>query len=383
MNAVKEYATGMELQQKFDQLFKELDVMVERHDEIRAVLVALLSGENSLFVGDPGTGKTMLIESLSKVFEAFGINSMYYHLMNENSEKDELFGPLNIMKMREGKRVHETDGYLPSAAVACLDEIFKSSPAVLNMLLRMLNEGVFVNGNERVQCPLLAGFAASNEWPDSKKNLDALFDRFVIRKTVKPVVSAAGLKRLMWDSDADLTPDVTVRLSPQDVYEARRVIRDLIWQTDAVACIEEILKQVEAEGIKVGNRRRRKAVKVARANAYLNGSAEVRPQDLDILSAVLWAIPGEEEEVVGKIVTKLANSVEMRIGGWLEQAREIAKNANIVTLAEATAVGQKLQDIFLKLTEHSNESPRAEAAAKEVTHLISEVSYQTVGNDLS
>lgn len=86
--------------------------------------------------------------------------------------------------------VRQTDGYLPQATVAFIDEIFKANSAILNTLLTILNERLFDNGAVRAQVPLLCLVAASNELPESEE-LDALYDRFLVRKEVKQV-SAGG-----------------------------------------------------------------------------------------------------------------------------------------------------------------------------------------------
>ena len=49
----------------------------------------------------------------------------------------------------------KTDGYLPTAEVAFIDEIFKANSAILNTLLTLLNERLFDNGNQRLEVPLL------------------------------------------------------------------------------------------------------------------------------------------------------------------------------------------------------------------------------------
>ena len=49
----------------------------------------------------------------------------------------------------------KTDGYLPTAEVAFIDEIFKANSAILNALLTLLNERLFDNGNQRLKVPLL------------------------------------------------------------------------------------------------------------------------------------------------------------------------------------------------------------------------------------
>ena len=51
--------------------------------------------------------------------------------------------------------VRQIEGYLPTAEVAFIDEIFKANSAILNALLTLLNERLFDNGNQRFSVPLL------------------------------------------------------------------------------------------------------------------------------------------------------------------------------------------------------------------------------------
>lgn len=75
---------------------------------------------------------------------------------------------------------------LVQAEVAFIDEVFKANSAILNTLLTILNERLFDNGRERVPVPLVTMVAASNEMPESEE-LDALYDRFLLRCSVKQV----------------------------------------------------------------------------------------------------------------------------------------------------------------------------------------------------
>ncbi|CAE7835344.1 unnamed protein product [Symbiodinium microadriaticum] len=46
------------------------------------------------------------------------------------------------------------EGFLPTADVAFLDEVFKANSSILNALLTLLNERIFDNGGERIDVPL-------------------------------------------------------------------------------------------------------------------------------------------------------------------------------------------------------------------------------------
>ena len=61
---------------------------------------------------------------------------------------EELFGPLSLAALERDEYVRNTEGYLPTASVAFLDEIFKSNSAILNSLLSILNERKFDNSNQ-------------------------------------------------------------------------------------------------------------------------------------------------------------------------------------------------------------------------------------------
>ena len=67
----------------------------------------------------------------------------------------ELFGPLSMRALEEDRYVRQFEGYLPSAKVAFIDEIFKANSAILNTLLTILNERLFDNGSARIRVPLI------------------------------------------------------------------------------------------------------------------------------------------------------------------------------------------------------------------------------------
>src|SRR4029078_8964801 len=109
---------------------------------------------------------------------------------------------------------------LPEADLAFLDEVFKASSAILNVLLKILNERTYEVGDGSViKVPLKLAVAAGNEWPspETGKELSALFDRFCLRKSVRPIVTASGRQRLLWCEDH--TPKLSTSITPAEVDE--------------------------------------------------------------------------------------------------------------------------------------------------------------------
>src|SRR5260370_39704303 len=101
-------------------------------------------------------------------------------MLTRFSEPNEVFGPIDIVKLREGMVATVTTGMLPEAEFVFLDELFNANSAILNNLLTVLNERVYRRGAETHPLPLLSLFSASNHLPEEDA-LRALCDRFLLR----------------------------------------------------------------------------------------------------------------------------------------------------------------------------------------------------------
>src|SRR5215831_7626377 len=146
-------------------------------DEIIDLLgVCLVAGENLFLLGPPGTAKSALVQELARRIEG----RVFDYLLTRFTEPNELFGPFDIRKLREGELVTNTEGMLPEASFVFLDELLNANSAILNSLLMVLNERVFRRGRETRRLPLLMVVGASNRLPEDEA-LAALFDRFLIR----------------------------------------------------------------------------------------------------------------------------------------------------------------------------------------------------------
>src|SRR5262249_7137990 len=157
--------------------------------------------------------------------------------------------PISLSGLKEDRYRRVTVGKLPEATVAFIDELFKGSSAILNALLRILNERCFDDGGERRSVPLLLCVAAGNEWPapEAAKELHAAFDRFLLRKEVRPVRSREGRRRLLWGEEPRLDAGCTV--TPEEVRQAHAEAMALPWSEDAREALEAVLVELAREGV--------------------------------------------------------------------------------------------------------------------------------------
>jgi MoxR-like ATPase len=351
--------------EKFQQMRADLTAsLIERDQEIDLCLTALVAREHVLLVGPPGTAKSMLSDAIVKWLDG----SRFQILLTKFTTPEEVFGPVSLAGLKTDHYRRITTGKLPAADVAFVDEIFKASSAILNTLLTILNERKFDNDGTRHTCPLQLCVAASNEWPGSNgdgKELGALFDRFLLRKSVQPIASARGLDRLLW---APAEVSLSDTLSPDELDQAQREAAALPWTDKAKEAFHAILREAKSEGIIPGDRRMRKAVGVGQAYAWLQGHAAVENDDLEILAAVLWDDPTEQPAKLAKIVGTIANPEGMKINTLLIEAEEIIGSTDLKDLAQTATACKKLSEVHAKLTA----APGAKAASA-AAHVASEV----------
>jgi len=333
--------------EKFAQIRRDLAAsLIERDEEIDLILTALIAHEHVLLVGPPGCGKSLLLDS---ILQCVG-GSKFSVLLTKFTTPEEVVGPVSLSALKDDRFVRVTTGKLPQVDFSFIDEVFKGSSAILNCLLKILNERVFDAGDGIAKAmPLKLCVGASNEWPlpETGKELSALFDRFALRKTVTPIRTHVGRQRLLWERS--LTPKLSTSITPMEVEAARRAAESLPWSPEAREALESIIKELAREGIHPGDRRQRKTVGVVRAYAWLEGAEDVQPEHLEIAAHCLWDDPIEQPQKVAQVIAKVANPTGMRINQLLFEVEQLIGPCDIHDLAEAAKAAAKLAEIERQL----------------------------------
>ncbi|MCP3654222.1 MULTISPECIES: AAA family ATPase [Herbaspirillum] len=156
--------------------------LVDREQLAELMILAAVAQEHLLVVGPPGTAKSAVVR---RVAQSLG-GQYFEYLLGRFTEPSELFGPVNLGKLREGLVETDVAGMLPEAEIAFLDEVFLGSTAILNTLLGLLNERQFRRGHTRIACPLRVCVGAANSLPEDE-GLAAFADRFLLHVFVEPV----------------------------------------------------------------------------------------------------------------------------------------------------------------------------------------------------
>ncbi len=287
MAAASERAPEETLPSRLGQLARALqDRFLGKDEIIRLLLVAAIAGEHAVLIGPPGTAKSALIRTFSRLTQA----RYFEYLLTRFTEPNEIFGPVDIAAFREGRYERRSEGMLPEAEIVFLDEVFKSNSAILNALLTLLNERRFASGARVVRCPLLCAFGASNEVP-SDETLTAIYDRFLLRIRSDNLdayhfqdLLQRGLQHeILQATDAPLAPLVGAR----ELAELQRgLLQRTRYTEEFFSQYKGIVFQIRAEGVTVSDRRVVKLLKLFAASAYLDGRAEPDTSDLFVLKHI-------------------------------------------------------------------------------------------------
>jgi MoxR-like ATPase len=358
---------------KFAAVRKELgEALIERYEEIDLLLTSLIAGEHLLLVGPPGCGKSLLIDSLMR----WTHGSKFSCLLNRFSMPEDLLGMYSLSELKVDKFVRITTNKLPESQYVFLDEIFRASPAILNVLLKILNEKTFDKGDGIARrVPLEICLGAANDWPsgDEGKSLGALVDRFMLRKSVAPISSSAGRQRLLWDNKP---PEFSTSLTSSELTAARLDAQGLPWSKEAKQTLEAILDELARQGVRPSDRRQYKSVSIVQAYAWLNGGDEVLTEHHEILTHVLW-VDQEEAAKVRSVIMQVAAPVGMKVNGLISEIEQVLSSVDPKDLGQAATAAAKLSEINKSL-KGLKSHPKAVAAIAYLKEQITQLRLKSL-----
>lgn len=263
--------------------------------------IGLIARENAFLLGPPGTAKSAIVRLLSQCIEN-GKNFEY--LLTRFTEPNEIFGPFDIRKLKEGDLVTNTEGMMPEASMVFLDEIFNANSAILNSLLMALNERIFRRGKETRHLPALMFVGASNALPEDEA-LNALLDRFLLRIQCDYVdtdllehVLLAGWK--LENQDQSGLPTIT----PDEIKALQQQCRSIDLSPIRKQYIS-LIHTLRNTGIRISDRRAVKIQNLLAASALLSNRKEAILSDLWVLKYI-WDTEDQIEILAAMVESIIA-----------------------------------------------------------------------------
>jgi MoxR-like ATPase len=320
--------------------------LVEREGLVEAIVLAAIAGEHLLVIGPPGTAKS---EAARRVARGLG-GKCFEYLIGRFTEPSEIFGPVDLRKLREGTVETATAGMLPEADIAFLDEIFLGSTAILNTLLGILNERVFQRGHTRLACPLRICVGASNALPRDEA-LAAFADRFLVRVFLDPLSDPMIEELLLSGWELGITaPASGATLEHLDALSRAATQVDLTAVRPVLAHAIRILRSA---GITLTDRRAVRVQRLIAAATVLAGRTQATEADVWPL---ILAIPTKEEQTAAtEQLRDLLSKTENRTLTAIAEQASLGPMARAARIASA---GRRLLEV-----------PPQDAAARDVWRL--------------
>jgi MoxR-like ATPase len=226
----------------------------------------------------------------------------FEYLLTRFTEPNEIFGPFDIRKLKEGELITNTEGMMPEASMVFLDEIFNANSAILNSLLMALNEKIFRRGKETKKLPALMFVGASNVLPEDEA-LNALLDRFLIRIQCDYVdpdllhqVLLAG-----WKLEGNTTEEKPT-ITADEIRALQLQCRNIDLSPIRKQYVD-IVHSLRNTGIKVSDRRAVKLQNLIAASALMCGRTAAVLSDLWVLKYI-WDTE-EQIEILEGIINQI------------------------------------------------------------------------------
>ncbi|MEM7008553.1 MAG: AAA family ATPase [Thermodesulfobacteriota bacterium] len=289
---------------------------LERDEVIDGTLIALLTNNHMLLIGPPGTAKSQLVSEICKKIEGA---SYFQWLLTKFTAPEELFGAVSLKGLENDEYRRVTTGKLPESHIVFLDEVFKASSSILNTLLTVMNERIYYNGTQVAEIPLISLFGASNELPTEEDELEALYDRFLLRYVVDYIKEDFRFLKLLQGEENSTTDNM---ISPQELESCKDQAMKTQLPSNILKLIGRIRMELSKKGIKPSDRRYKQSISVLKAKAYLEGRDEVGEEDLRYLENVLWRDPGEKAEIQS-VIHQALHGYKDRLRELVIQAKEM------------------------------------------------------------
>jgi MoxR-like ATPase len=332
------------------------NVLVERAQEMRVIVLGALAGVNVHQLGPPGVAKSLGLREFAKRITG----ARYFgKSVNPQMPVDAIMGGYDMERFaKEGVFVRKVDGYLPTAHVGDIDEITRSNGPTQDALLPIFNteERLYEanGGMKRAERRFLV--SSSNFMPDpDDPRAGAFVDRFTLMQKIDYVKANDSFTEMLERHHARRLREYGLA---QDSYKPKTItLEQLDAAQEAVNLISlspdfkekyaEVRAKAREEGLGVSDRRWMELGRVARASAWLAGRDFLIPEDIAAVEAGLWR---DEADIplAHKLVLPFHGRFEREARNKQQEAAEpLAEWNAIKPLVEGTPPNKDLEQSVL------------------------------------
>ena len=285
--------------------------LVDRERETKQLMYALFTREHMLLMGPAGTAKSQFATNAFSTIDGSSLFSI--HLTKQTTE-EYVYGPLNIVELKKGNLVHNTQNSILDADFAFLDEFFDASDVLLRSLLGVLNERKWMKGSQQMSAKLHTAIVTSNYQRENDVT-QAVLDRIIFKTDIQPI-TAKGKRIQVYNTyldDPSFVPEKLIDMEKlQEFADLVEKPKSVKFKKDILDAYDNLLSEFTKESKKyISQRTANKALKVVKASALLNGRKEANHDDLEELKYVFCVLNRRiEEEIFDAVFERCVGKVE-------------------------------------------------------------------------